>query len=215
MHYYLRYLQPYPPADILHPTFPISQELGHCQLICCIGPLETRKKHLRLGAANSLRKSKYCQGTREMPLPPDFSSERSHVYVHRNLSIFIVLFKFLSIKILISHFYTCLNRSLLNIITTCQPSNKVVFKKFTTDTFVSPTLVTFALITWNVSFYLLDIFIHFYFLEWKYNCMVYQSWNTDEWFKKSEVKESNVSSSVVNWLMILACIFLIAYDKYF
>lgn len=46
-------------SDICTPPVPISGKLEHCQLICYIGPLETHNKHLRLGADNSLQKSKY------------------------------------------------------------------------------------------------------------------------------------------------------------
>lgn len=103
------------------------------------------------------------------------------------------------------------------VIITCQPSNKIVLKKFPTSmyisktntcdfcfnymkvscfqnflqvcTFLSQTPVTFALIMWKYLASLIFVLIlFFFFLEWRYNCITFWNWDTDGWLKKSEVK---------------------------
>lgn len=98
------------------------------------------------------------------------------------------LFKYLSLQILILHFYTGLNCSLLLLHVSHQI--KLYFKNFLqVCTFLSQTPVTFALCESILPPWYLYWF--FFFLEWRYNCITFWNWDTDEWFKKSEVK--NVS----------------------
>lgn len=112
------------------------------------------------------------KGPREMPLPPWFFIGKKNTWLCKPILPYSYwFFKYLSLKVLILHFYTCLNCSLLWRVS---HQMKLYFKNLLQFcTFLSWTLVTFVLMTWK---YLASLIIaSFLFLEQRYNCIAFRT----------------------------------------